>query len=251
VIDRLAGTLTDERLIAHLAADETPENAEIVCSLYLADEHGRRCRRLTVADLDSAPLATEGVWTACADASLTSRGELVDGRGDVYRLQEACVCTSAPELRWHRHPPCAEQDHGQVVTVRQAIGNLESYEPVRAITAEALATPSRNSGVSASALRAELDHMYTSDVLLNRGLREAVLAAVKERGLTMSEIASRCGRVKVSDNGSPSGESVWLGRRIGLRSESGKSAPTPWVHSDVLALIACQGLGLSPREVEL
>jgi len=27
--------------------------------------------------------------------------------------------------------------------------------------------------------------------------------------------------------------------------------PTPWVHSDVLALIARRGLGLSPREVEV
>jgi hypothetical protein len=31
----------------------------------------------------------------------------------------------------------------------------------------------------------------------------------------------------------------------------GKPRPTPWVHSDVLALIARDGLGISPREVEL
>ena len=33
--------------------------------------------------------------------------------------------------------------------------------------------------------------------------------------------------------------------------ESGKDTPTPWVRSDVLALIARRGLGVSPHEVEL
>ncbi len=93
--------------------------------------------------------------------------------------------------------------------------------------------------------------MYTSHVVLNRGLRESVLAAVEERGLTMSEIAIRCGRFKRDANGAERGETSWLGRRIGILCESGKSAPTPWVCSDVLALIAREGLGLSPREVEL
>jgi hypothetical protein len=33
--------------------------------------------------------------------------------------------------------------------------------------------------------------------------------------------------------------------------EGGRRTPTPWVSSDVLALIAREGLGLAPREVEL
>jgi hypothetical protein len=78
-----------------------------------------------------------------------------------------------------------------------------------------------------------------------------VLAAVEERGVSMSEIAIRCGRVKRDANGTASGETSWLARRIGMLPEGGKSAPTPWVSSAVLALIAREGLGLSPREVEL
>ena len=38
--------------------------------------------------------------------------------------------------------------------------------------------------------------------------------------------------------------------RLGMMPEGGRARPTPWVHSDVLALIARDGLGLSPREVE-
>ena len=69
--------------------------------------------------------------------------------------------------------------------------------------------------------------------------------------LSMSEIALRCGRVKRDSKGNESGETSWLARRLGLLPDGGASAPTPWIHSDVLALIARQGLGLSPREVEV
>jgi hypothetical protein len=67
----------------------------------------------------------------------------------------------------------------------------------------------------------------------------------------MSEIAMRCGRVKYDSRGNVSGETSWLSRRLGLAPEGGEAHPTPWVHSDVLALIARRGLGISPREVEL
>ena len=102
-----------------------------------------------------------------------------------------------------------------------------------------------------AALRAELNRVDASPIVLNRGLRDAVLAAVKERGLTMERIAIRCGRVKRDARGAESGETSWLARRIGMLPEAGKTAPTPWVSSDVLALIALNGLGVSPREVEL
>jgi hypothetical protein len=82
-------------------------------------------------------------------------------------------------------------------------------------------------------------------------LREAVLAAAERQGLSMSEIAIRCGRIKRDSAGNESGETSWLSRRLGLLAEGGRETPTPWVHSDVLALIARDGLGLSPREVEL
>ena len=67
----------------------------------------------------------------------------------------------------------------------------------------------------------------------------------------MSEIAIRCGRVKRDQRGNVSGETSWLARRIGQLPDAGQSTPTPWISSDVLALIARDGLGLSPREVEL
>jgi len=93
--------------------------------------------------------------------------------------------------------------------------------------------------------------MSVSPIVLNRGLREAVLAAVKGGGLSMSEIAMRCGRSKRDANGSESGETSWLARRIGILPEGGQQTPTPWVSSDVLALIARDGLAIAPHEVEL
>jgi hypothetical protein len=38
---------------------------------------------------------------------------------------------------------------------------------------------------------------------------------------------------------------------VGILPESSTSRLTPWVHSDVLGLIARNGLGISPHEVEL
>jgi hypothetical protein len=100
-------------------------------------------------------------------------------------------------------------------------------------------------------LRAELVRVQNSPIVLNRGLREAVLAKVEREQLSMSEIAIRCGRVKHDRRGTESGETSWLARRLGLLPEAGHGAPTPWIHSDVLALIARDGLGISPREAEV
>lgn len=71
-----------------------------------------------------------------------------------------------------------------------------------------------------------------------------------EHGESLSEIAIRCGRIRRNRDGSASGETSWLSRRVGLSAEGGQSDATPWVHSDVLALIARDGLNLSPVEVE-
>src|SRR5664280_1647947 len=38
-------------------------------------------------------------------------------------------------------------------------------------------------------------------------------------------------------------------RRIGQLPEGGEEQPTPWIHSDVLALVVSQGLGASPHEI--
>jgi hypothetical protein len=90
-----------------------------------------------------------------------------------------------------------------------------------------------------------------SPILLNRGLREVVQRKVARGELSMSEIALRCGRVKRDRRGNLSGETSWLARRIGQLPEGGEQEPTPWIHSDVLALIVRQGLGASPHEIEV
>jgi hypothetical protein len=104
--------------------------------------------------------------------------------------------------------------------------------------------------LSTVVLRSELARVERSPIVLNRRLREVTLACMQREELSLSEIAIRCGRVKRDGGGGQSGETSWLARRLGLLPEGGKDAPTPWIHSDTLALIARRGLGLSPREVE-
>ncbi len=253
VIDRLAGAPTDPRLLAHLAADEPAENARIICALYLTDVNGRGCRRLSAEDVRTAPFVTVQTRAATEANALSETGtsEMIDEHGCRYRLQATRSNASIPELRWHRHPPQGVAGRPELVSVRQVIGSVQSYEPVRTLTAQALASDGSEGSVSVAVLRAELHRVHASPIVLNRGLREAVRAAVREQGLSMSEIAMRCGRVKLDARGGESGETSWLARRIGMLPEGGKSTPTPWVSSDVLALIARNGLGISPREVEL
>jgi hypothetical protein len=253
VIDCLAGAGGDARLIAHLFADEPAENVRIVSALYLADERGRRCRPLKREDFHAVPPALGETQPAIASEPTGGAygSEVLDRHGRTYRLATAQVHISIPELRWFRQPPHGEYGCAELLTVRGAIGSLESYEPVRTLTARALAAHHGDPNLSVTALRAELERIAASRVVLNRRLREAVLAAVQRDGMTMSEIATRCGRAKRDARGKESGETSWLGRRIGVLAECGKSAPTPWVHSDVLALIARSGLGVAPRDVEV
>jgi hypothetical protein len=247
VIDRLATTLGDQRLVAHLAADEPVENAQVVSSLYVADAGGRHCRPLAAEDLTTDPFPARRTDWAPA---LEGEAQLIDARGYTYRLATTSN-GSTRELRWHRFPPRDVGGDPELVSVRHVIGTLESYEPARRLTAQAVDVHDQDKAVSVVVLRAELDRLTVSRIVLNRGLREGVLAAVNECGLSMSEIAIRCGRLKRDTNGTASGETSWLGRRIGLLPEGGKSAPTPWVSSEVLALIARRGLGAAPHEVEL
>src|SRR6202000_1381183 len=102
-------------------------------------------------------------------------------------------------------------------------------------TIGALARHREDPGVSVAVLRAELERMNASHIVLNRALRHAVLRAVRVQGMSMSEIALRCGRVKYDARGNASGETSWLARRVGLVPEGGESRPPPGVQSDVLA----------------
>ncbi len=252
VIDRLAGVIGDERLVARIASDEPQENARLMASLYLADERGRHCRRLTLEDLGvGSSVGAVATPDLTQQSVALSGGELIDEHGFSYRLQRTDSGGSVSEIRWWLTPPSERDARPRPVTVREAIGSLQSYEPVRRLTSEILARHDGDRSVSTCLLRAELERLHESSTVLNRGLREAVLVAVNERGLTMSQIAIRCGRVKRDRRGGESGETSWLARRVGLLPEGGKDAPTPWVSSDVLALIARDGLGVCPREVEL
>jgi hypothetical protein len=252
ILDRDAVTLGDRRLVAHLAADEPSSNAALVCQRYLEETPGRRrrCRAVTREDFESAPFpdGNAGEWES---PIAPSQLEALDRHGARYRLEQlASEGMSIPELRWRRYSPGASEAP-RLVSVREAIASLESYEPIRATTLEALARHRDDYDVSTTILRAELARVQESPIVLNRRLRQAALAIVDRQGLSMSEIAIRCGRVKRDSKGNESGETSWLARRLGILPEGGTDTPTPWIHSDVLALIARSGLGISPHEVEL
>jgi hypothetical protein len=251
VMDRDALTLGDRRLVAHLAADEPTENAALVCALYLEDAHKGRCRRVTAEDLTGRLLADREEPRQPAAASLHGT-ELVSRRGGcAYRLELVQADASTMELRWHRRSHRGCPVASTPVCLREVIGAIESYEPVCGLTLKALAMYREDAKVSVAMLRGELERLRESPIVLNRKLRQAVLATIEQAGVSMSEIAARCGRVKRDSKGNASGETSWLARRVGILPESGTRRSTPWVHSDVLALIARDGLGISPREVEL
>jgi hypothetical protein len=253
VVDRDSATRGDPRLVAHLAPDEPFENAAIVCGRYIEDACGGRyrCRALTREDARAVPFGEEDEARLCLERPFTDAIP-VDAHGHLYRLELLQTRMSIPELRWRRHglgPPAGERR--EVVSLRDVIARLESYEPVRSLTLRSLALHRDDAGVSTTVLRAELVRVQNSPIVLNRGLREAVLAKIEREQLSMSEIAIRCGRVKRDRRGNESGETSWLARRLGLLPEAGHGAPTPWIHSDVLALIARRGVGIPPREAEL
>jgi hypothetical protein len=250
VIDRDASTLGDRRLVAHLAADEPPENAALVCEHYLRDMAGHWCRRVIAEDLLIVPVGQAEELDPDHEAETTTDPTaLTDRKGRTYRLELCSTDMSIPELRWHRRSSTA--GGSEPIGMRQAIASLESYEPVRTLTSRALALHREDPEVSTAMLRTERARVERSEIVLNRGLRRAALAATATQDLSMSEIAMRCGKIRRDARGKASGETSWLARRLGLAPEGGGGTPTPWIHTDVLALIARRGLGVSPREVEL
>jgi hypothetical protein len=252
VVDRDSATLGDRRLLAHIPADEPPENAALVCRLYLEEEGVRSCRPLVREDFERAPLP--GPEERCGALAEQHRsGELV-----AYERQLYCIRPhhppgeEPPELRWSRRPAACSGESWEPITLREALTELESYEPICTLTARAIARHERDPSVSVHALRREHERLRQSALVLNRALREAVVDAVERRcAVSMGELALRCGMVKRDRRGVFVGDTSWLARRVGLMPPSGKSKPTRWVHVEVLALIARSGLGVSPREVEL
>jgi hypothetical protein len=241
VIDRdpLGGR---QRLLARLDPDEPFANAALVCARYLeTPPDGRRCR--PPARADELPRRSERDPVEHPEWSVQSHGF-------VHVLRPLPGAMSIPELRWTRSDP-HDSEPAPAVSLRSAIALLESYEPFCRHSRQALAGHAEDPAVSTTVLATELSRVLCSPIVLNRGLREAVMARIRRGETTMSEIAIRCGRLKRDAKGNRSGETSWVARRIGLLPEGGHRAPTPWVHTDVLALIAREGLGIAPREVEL
>jgi hypothetical protein len=248
VVDYQLGTLSDGRLVAHLSPDEPPENAHIVCELYLADDSRGRCRAVTAVDFDLTRHATPPPPSPNASERVPAE-QLRDGDGHVYRIRELPSSRTARELRWTRSREPGHEFGFDAVSLRVVVAALEAYEPARTLTSEALACHGEH--VSTRRLREELERLTASAFLLNRGLREAVRRELRLGALTHGEIAVRCGRVRSDCPAGSSGEASWVARRIGELPEGGEEKPCPWIHSDVLALIARDGLGVSPHEVEL
>ncbi len=253
VIDRRALDAGDPRLVAHLAADEPAGNARIVCACYLAERRAPRpCalpRALEQDDLRVAPFAdppspTRDRCAAAACSSTATAADIASPRSQ-RRCSRSPSCAGCANRRAGVHGPA------ELVSVRDVTGALQAYEPVRTLSAEAVARHRDDEQVSVAVLRAELARVAASPIVLNRRLRERVAQSLVRDGLSMSEVALRCGRVKRDRRGNVSGETSWLARRLGLLPEGGERVPTPWIHSAVLALIARRGLGLCPREVEL
>jgi hypothetical protein len=245
VVDRRVADAADPRLVAHLTSDEPDLNAVVVTDIYLADPR-RRARPLTHDDLRRRPLTPPEAPTDDHEPVLTDPHGI---RFHLAPIQSAGV--HLPELRWLRRPPAGAEGPVECVSSRRVVGALEDYEPVRSINAAAIARHLRDPAVSVATLGLELRRLGTSPIVLNRRLREAVVDASIRRGLSLSAIALACGRVKYDQRGRRSGETSWLARRVGLLNDEGTRRPTPWVHTDVLGLIARNGLGLAPHEVEL
>ncbi len=250
VVDRLAGTKADARVVACIAAEEDPGNAALIAQLYLADENRGRCRELTREDLAASPANAAGDAGQDDDAVAPDYTDgVLDEEGVRYSIRELGGGEGAArELRWARRDPGGVW---RALTLRETIAHFEAYEPFMAMTAAAVAENKDDPAVGVATLHCELRRQQQSPIVLNRGIRAAVLRAVSEQGLSLSEIAARCGRRHSGCDDFSSGDTTWLQRRIGVKKEAGSDRPTKWVHTDVLALIARDGLGLAPHEVEV
>lgn len=243
VVDWRGERRADPRLVGALAADEPRENAAILASVYLADSNRGRCRALCAADLHATPHPVRREQEQDEEPD----EPLLDEHGASYAIEAIHTGKPCRELRWTR---CGPAEHGaRPLRLREVLSHLQAYEPARSLTLAAIARHEHEEGISVRRLREELQRIDASPIVLNKRLREAVLQRV-ERGESLSEIASRCGRTKRHGDGQVSGETSWLSRRIGALPEGGRADSTPWVHGDVLALIAREGLDLCPVEVE-
>ncbi len=231
----------DARLLARLDPDEPACNERLIARMYLAEKNPPVCRRLTRADLEpSTPAASNRDLDGLAHAT---------DRRDRHHIPAAHPRQRRrPDAPLERDPP---RRHTTARHPRHVVGCLESYQPALEMSNAAIGAHENQVACSAVHLIAELTRLRATPIVLNRLLRERVQQAIERQHITMGEIALRCGHIRHDKQGRPCGETSWLARRIGLQAEAGYQRPTPWVHVDVLATIARDGLGIMPSEVEL
>src|ERR1039458_8181725 len=161
VVDYLVSTLGDGRLVAHLASDEPPENARIVCEMYLADETRGRCRRLTPQDLDRSRLADS---PPNGNGAASQHTPLLEAETCGDRIREIATDGSLAELRWTRSLHPGREEPFEAVSVRDVVARLQDYEPARAITTGTLAVHHQDCGLSSCRLRGELERLTCSPI---------------------------------------------------------------------------------------
>lgn len=127
VVDYLASTLGDGRVVAHLAADEPPENDRIVTAMYLADDTRGHCRPLTAQDLELTRHTTPAPPNTGGTALPAT--PLRDARAHLYRIREVVGEGSVPELRWTRSRHPGQGEPFEALTLRDVVARLEDYEP--------------------------------------------------------------------------------------------------------------------------
>ncbi|MHB1571713.1 MAG: hypothetical protein ACYC0H_21270, partial [Solirubrobacteraceae bacterium] len=234
--------------VGRLESDEPTENAQLLARLY-TQAGSPRCRPLRRSDVHPS-----GALSPPSEApGWREHQPLTAADGSAFRLREIApvIAGRAHELAWTRTRPGAPRDSCEIVSLREVVGSLEAYEPARSLTHAALAACAAERCYKASRIALEVRRLRESPTVLNRALRDAVQARITAGEASLSSIAVACGRVKRDSHGKPSGETSWLARRIGTAPAAPGCPPSPWVHIDVLALIARDGLGLAPREVEV
>ena len=203
------------------------------------------------------------------DASINpgnSGGPLVDQDGRVVGINAAIVSPAGGNVGIGFAVPIALvrwvvdqiREHGSVVRGWMGVAVQSHWFSVGPIV------PWARPGVGVVATQSIVDPAYGPHALdLIEGGLDApkaladLLARDGNSSVRQVAVIDREGRLAVHTGndcigyaGHVTGETSWLARRLGILPEGGKEAPTPWIHSDVLALIARRGLGLSPREVE-
>src|SRR4029077_16398618 len=136
VVDRSALTRDDARLVAHLSPDEPRENAAIASALFVqrARDELVRCRPVVAGDF-SATTSPEGSDAEARLAPPPLSSPIRDQAGRCYRLEAIAGAMSIPELRWrcHAREGLGLSAEAQTVSVREAVAELQAYEPIRSL----------------------------------------------------------------------------------------------------------------------